>query len=71
MVWFSYRVVAIDHDILSFVDIRLNTWPVVLITNPKDAHYIMPPYEPLGRMRKSTHIRYFSSVDNVVTINLI
>ncbi|XP_078351578.1 transmembrane protein 62-like [Oculina patagonica] len=56
----NYRVVAIDHDIFSFVDVRLNTWPVVLITNPKDAHYIMPPYEPLGRMRKSTHIRFLA-----------
>lgn len=56
----NYRVVAVDHDILSFVDVRLNTWPVVLITNPKDAHYIMPPHEPLGRMRKSTHIRFLA-----------
>ena len=54
---FSYRVLAIDHDIFSFVDVRLNTWPIILITNPKDAHYVMPPHEPLGRMRKSTHIR--------------
>lgn len=54
----NYRVLAIDHDIFSFVDVRLNTWPVVLITNPKDAHYIMPPHEPLGRMMKSTHIRF-------------
>lgn len=56
----NYRLVAIDHDIFSFVDVRLNTWPVVLITNPKDAHYIMPPYEPLGRMRKSSHIRFLA-----------
>ena len=57
IVCFSYRVLAIDHDIFSFVDVRLNTWPIILITNPKDAHYVMPPHEPLGRMRKSTHIR--------------
>jgi len=56
----NYRVVAVDHDIFSFVDVRLNTWPVVLITNPKDAHYIMPPHEPLGRMRKSSHIRFLA-----------
>ena len=57
LICFSYRVLAVDHDLISFVDVRLNTWPVVLITNPKDAHYIMRPHEPLGRMRKSTHIR--------------
>ncbi|PFX23311.1 Transmembrane protein 62 [Stylophora pistillata] len=56
----SYRVMAIDHDIFSFVDVRLNKWPVVLITNPKDAHYIMPSHEPLGRIRKSTHIRFLA-----------
>ena len=57
LIFFSYRVLAVDHDLISFVDVQLNTWPVVLITNPKDAHYIMRPHEPLGRMRKSTHIR--------------
>ncbi|KAK2567595.1 Transmembrane protein 62 [Acropora cervicornis] len=56
----NYRVLAIDHDIFSFVDVRLNTWPIILITNPKDAHYAMPPHEPLGRMRKSTHIRFLA-----------
>ncbi|XP_067032017.1 transmembrane protein 62-like [Acropora muricata] len=56
----NYRVLAIDHDIFSFVDVRLNTWPIILITNPKDAHYVMPPHEPLGRMRKSTHIRFLA-----------
>ncbi|RMX57380.1 hypothetical protein pdam_00016016 [Pocillopora damicornis] len=56
----NYRVMAIDHDMFSFVDVRLNKWPVVLITNPKDAHYIMPPYEPLGRIRKSSHIRFLA-----------
>ncbi|CAH3189894.1 unnamed protein product [Porites lobata] len=56
----NYRVLAVDHDLISFVDVRLNTWPVVLITNPKDAHYIMRPHEPLGRMRKSTHIRFLA-----------
>ncbi len=37
--------------------------PVVLITNPKDARYVLPGKEPLGRMQKSTHIRFlvFSS----------
>lgn len=53
----SFRVAAIDHDIFSFVDVRLHKWPIILITNPKDAHYLMPAFEPIGRIKKSTHIR--------------
>lgn len=52
-----YRVLAIDHDLLSFSDLRFEQWPAVLITNPKDAQYLHPGMEPLGRIRRSTHIR--------------
>ncbi|KAJ2885855.1 hypothetical protein IWW38_005278, partial [Coemansia aciculifera] len=31
--------------------------PVVLVTNPKDARYLLPLHEPLAIMRGSTHIR--------------
>lgn len=37
-----YRVAAIDHGVFSFVDVRHNTWPVILITNPKHALYHIP-----------------------------
>ncbi|XP_034715030.1 transmembrane protein 62-like [Etheostoma cragini] len=52
-----YRVLAFDHDLLSFSDLRFEQWPAVLITNPKDAQYVHPGVEPLARIRRSTHIR--------------
>lgn len=52
-----YRILAVDHDLISFSDVTFNKWPVVVITNPKDAHYGIKAHEPLNRIRKSTHIR--------------
>ncbi|XP_078591296.1 transmembrane protein 62-like isoform X7 [Branchiostoma floridae x Branchiostoma japonicum] len=52
-----YRLLAADHDMLSFVDVKLGEWPVVLVTNPKHAMFATPSHEPLGRIRHSTHIR--------------
>ncbi|KAJ2508885.1 hypothetical protein GGI11_005983 [Coemansia sp. RSA 2049] len=73
-----YRVFAVDHDLVSFVDVtlplpripmpnpdllraaapaRLPHPPVVLVTNPKDARYLLPAHEPLHRVRSSTFIR--------------
>ncbi|XP_062863818.1 transmembrane protein 62 isoform X2 [Trichomycterus rosablanca] len=52
-----YRVLAFDHDLLSFADLTFEDWPVVIITNPKDAQYLHPGLEPLGRIVSSTHIR--------------
>ncbi|XP_014673085.1 PREDICTED: transmembrane protein 62-like isoform X2 [Priapulus caudatus] len=52
-----YRVVAIDHGLLSFVDAQFRKWPIILITNPKDAMFEMPYHEPLESMLNSTHIR--------------
>ncbi|XP_005799357.1 transmembrane protein 62 [Xiphophorus maculatus] len=52
-----FRVLAFDHDLLSFSDLQFEQWPAVLITNPKDAQYLHPGLEPLGRIRRSTHIR--------------
>ena len=53
----GYRLMAIDHDLFSFVDTRLDNWPLVLITNPKDSHFSVPGREPLGRILNSTHVR--------------
>jgi hypothetical protein len=60
-----YRVVAIDHDLISFVDVPVGDYPVLLITNPKDARFFAPAHEPLGRMALSSHIRVlaFSKTD--------
>jgi predicted MPP superfamily phosphohydrolase len=45
------RVVAIDNDIMSFVDSKYNEYPIILITNPKDARF-MSQREPLVRMSR-------------------
>ncbi|VVC93869.1 unnamed protein product [Leptidea sinapis] len=60
-----YRLAAIDHGMFSFVDQKHNTWPVVLVTNPKHAKYAMPGREPLHLIPDSTHVRIlvFSDVD--------
>lgn len=52
-----FRVAAIDHGLFSFVDVRHRDWPIVLITNPKNALYQSPRREPLSAMLSSTHIR--------------
>lgn len=81
----AYRIVAVDHDLISFVDVELPLkeiealphnqpalhdgqkiqWPtkiraapIVLITNPKDARFILGTKEPYHRPRKSSHIRF-------------
>ncbi|ELT94129.1 hypothetical protein CAPTEDRAFT_182321 [Capitella teleta] len=54
-----YRIFAIDHDMFSFTDevYGRENWPVVLITNPKDAKFMIPKHDQLDRMGKSSHIR--------------
>ena len=52
-----YRILAVDHDLLSFIDVKHNDWPVILITNPKPATFMIPKHEPISRIRNSTHIR--------------
>ncbi|XP_071961990.1 transmembrane protein 62-like isoform X2 [Antedon mediterranea] len=52
-----YRVVAFDHDMLSFAEKRFGEWPLVVITNPKAARFMAPKHEPLGKIQHSTHIR--------------
>ena len=52
-----YRLVAVDHDLVSFTDTSLHQWPLVLITNPKPAQFVIPHAEPLDRMALSSHVR--------------
>ncbi|XP_018565162.1 transmembrane protein 62 [Anoplophora glabripennis] len=52
-----YRLMAIDHGLLSFVDIPHRDWPVALITNPKHALFVNLAKENLDKLRNSTHIR--------------
>ena len=51
------RLLAVDHDVISFIDVPLNDWPIVLITSPKAATYMVPKHEAISRLRNSTHIR--------------
>lgn len=53
----KFRVLAVDHDLLSFVDAKLGEWPIVLITNPKDAQFLTVSHEPVESIWQSTHIR--------------
>ncbi|GAA6108741.1 transmembrane protein 62 [Tachysurus ichikawai] len=62
-----YRILAFDHDLLSFSDLTFGDWPAVIITNPKDAQYLHPGVEPLGRIYSSTHIRILVFSDTPVT----
>ncbi|KAG0234133.1 Transmembrane protein 62 [Actinomortierella wolfii] len=104
-----YRIMAVDHDMISFADInmplttippalnpgplepiddesdsdepnehgrkrpklgpRLASNPVVLVTNPKDSRYMIPHHEPVGRIAKSTHIRFLAWTDNTTSTN--
>ena len=49
-----YRIMAFDHDLLSFVDVRYNEWPAIVITNPKRARFMVPKHEPVHKMVHST-----------------
>ncbi|OQR73783.1 transmembrane protein 62-like [Tropilaelaps mercedesae] len=53
----KFRVLSIDHGLLNFVDVAFKTYPIILVTNPKNALFHLPSYEPLERIRNSTHIR--------------
>ncbi|KAG2174354.1 hypothetical protein INT43_004377 [Umbelopsis isabellina] len=79
-----YRIVAVDHDLISFVDVELplpqipfstpeipkvvegkrllpdkiDMPPVVLITNPKDARWILQYKEPVARIVQSRALRF-------------
>lgn len=67
-----FRTIVVDHDLVSFRDFTISGaalpmspddhtpftgYPLVHITNPKDARYVLPDKEPLGLTATSTHIR--------------
>lgn len=52
-----YRLGAFDHGYFSFVDVHHNQWPVVLVTNPKDALFNIPGKENFESVLHSSHIR--------------
>lgn len=48
---------AVDHGMLSFVDIDHGQWPVILVTNPKHTLFLIPKMESVQTIKESTHIR--------------
>ncbi|KAJ8922672.1 hypothetical protein NQ315_007704 [Exocentrus adspersus] len=66
-----YRVMAIDHGLLSFSDVRHREWPVILITNPKHALFLNHAKENLDTIRNSTHIRILAfSLADIDTVKV-
>uniref|UniRef100_A0A8D0F8M5 Transmembrane protein 62 n=1 Tax=Strix occidentalis caurina TaxID=311401 RepID=A0A8D0F8M5_STROC len=61
-----YRILAFDHDLLSFADLNFEEWPVVLITNPKSFLYSSSTHEPLVKIIYSTHIRILAFSPSVI-----
>jgi hypothetical protein len=52
-----YRVGVFDHGLFSFADVKLGTWPVAVITNPKSNLFNNPFKEDIKLQQYSTHIR--------------
>ncbi|NWZ73487.1 TMM62 protein, partial [Acrocephalus arundinaceus] len=61
-----YRILAFDHDLLSFADLNFEEWPVILITNPKSFLYSSSTHEPLVKILYSTHIRILAFSPSVI-----
>ena len=65
-----FRLMAFDHDLFSFVDTTMEKWPLILVTNPKNAQFLVPSREPVKRMANSTHVRILvfsvSSIESVM-----
>ena len=48
---------AVDNGLLSFVDVDHGKWPVVLVTNPKNAEFLSPQVEHIENILQSKSIR--------------
>ncbi|OXB72989.1 UNVERIFIED_CONTAM: hypothetical protein H355_005245 [Colinus virginianus] len=62
-----FRILAFDHDLLSFADLTFEEWPAVLITNPKSFLYSSSFHEPLVKILHSTHIRILAFSPAAIT----
>lgn len=62
-----YRVGVFDHGLFSFADVKLGTWPVAVITNPKDILFNNPFKEDINKQKYSTHIRILAFSTSEVT----
>lgn len=62
---------AVDHGMLSFVDVDHDVWPVVLITNPKHTLFLIPKAESVESIKASTHIRILTfSPSDIVRVEV-
>uniref|UniRef100_A0A023F0B0 Putative conserved plasma membrane protein n=1 Tax=Triatoma infestans TaxID=30076 RepID=A0A023F0B0_TRIIF len=61
-----FRLAAIDHGLLSFIDIKHREWPIILVTNPKHALYQLHTKEPVEAIGRSTHIRILVFSPNTI-----
>lgn len=52
-----FRIVAVDHDVISFGDFGIDEAPFVLVTNPSDARFLIPAHEDVRLALRSSHIR--------------
>lgn len=62
----AFRVVAIDHNIVSFIDASIYDECVILVTNPKDSRISIPKHEPVNYILNSTHIRALIFTDKKI-----
>lgn len=53
-----YRIMAIDHGMLSFIDVQHGQWPIALLTNPKHALFLNSHRENVESIKRSSHIRF-------------
>lgn len=68
---FRIRLAAFDNGLFNFIDVRHGDWPIILVTNPKNAAYALPRREPLGQMLSSTHIRLLAfSISPIVSVEV-
>ena len=60
----AFRLLALDQGSLSFADLRLGAWPVLLPTFPKDAAYWQPELEVLEERgeQRTVRVLVFSDV---------
>ena len=67
----EFRLLAFDHGLMSFIDVKHNDWPVVLITNPKDASFLNLKRDPVDLIRTSSHIRVLAfSLHNITKVSV-
>lgn len=62
-----YRVGVFDHGMFSFIDTKLGTWPIAVITNPKNILFNNPFKEDVNVQRDSSHVRIVAFSTSKIT----